>query len=251
MVLLDNEDEKKQKDLLLLSALSYNESMSNYIPQDTAVPVITIDGPSGAGKGTIAFALAQHLHWHFLDSGALYRSLAYLVKQTNTPVTAVDEIRVLAENLDLQILPSTTQRYGIWLRHREITSLIRAEEIGQIASKISVYPKVREALLACQRRFAQLPGLVADGRDMGTVVFQSAPLKIFLDASLQERAKRRYLELQTIGDTKSLQHIMKELGERDQRDSERKIAPLCAANDAITIDTTNLSIAAVIARVIE
>ena len=225
--------------------------MSTYTPQATTVPVITIDGPSGAGKGTIAFALAQYLHWHFLDSGALYRSLAYLVKQTNIPITAIDEIAVLAENLDLQIIPSATQRYGIWLHQQDITQLIRAEGIGQIASKISIYPKVRNVLLACQRRFAKLPGLVADGRDMGTVVFTSAPLKIFLDASLQERAKRRYLELQTTADSKSLQQITKELGERDRRDSDREIAPLRAANDAITIDTTNLSIAAVIARVVE
>lgn len=225
--------------------------MLKYTEQKATIPVVTIDGPSGAGKGTISSTLAKSLGWHFLDSGAIYRCLAYSVHQNSVSTTDVQAITTIANQLNPRFICSTNKNYGIWLNDEDVTEAIREEIIGQVASKISGYSEVRTALLECQRNFVQAPGLIADGRDMGTVIFPNAQLKIFLDASPEERAKRRHLQLHTSGQTSNLQQITEELRVRDTRDRNREVAPLRAACDAILIDTTDLNIAEVVAKVLE
>ncbi|WP_339051521.1 (d)CMP kinase [Rickettsiella endosymbiont of Xylota segnis] len=206
------------------------------------IPVITIDGPSGSGKGTISHLLAQELGWHFLDSGAIYRAAAWIAIATQTPIEE-DSLIPLATNLALNFsVHSSEQLLRIFWRQQDITDDIRTEEIGQLASKLGGYPKVRQALLAYQRAFRRAPGLVADGRDMGSIVFPDAQLKIFLEASLEERAKRRYLQLKARGKHVSLNAVRVELEQRDRQDRRRPVAPLIAPKEAITIDTTHLSI---------
>ena len=206
------------------------------------IPVITIDGPSGSGKGTISHLLAQELGWHFLDSGAIYRAAAWIAIATETPIEE-DSLLPLATNLALNFsIQSSEQLLRIFWRQQDITDDIRTEEIGQLASKLGGYPKVRQALLAYQRAFCRAPGLVADGRDMGSIVFPDAQLKIFLEASLEERAKRRYLQLKAKGKHVSLNAVRAELEQRDRQDRQRPVAPLIAPKEAITIDTTHLSI---------
>lgn len=206
------------------------------------IPVITIDGPSGSGKGTISHLLAQELGWHFLDSGAIYRAAAWIAIATETPIEE-DSLLPLATNLALNFsIQSSEQLLRIFWQQQDITDDIRTEEIGQLASKLGGYPKVRQALLAYQRAFRRAPGLVADGRDMGSVVFPDAQLKIFLEASLEERAKRRYLQLKARGKHVSLNAVRAELEQRDRQDRQRPVAPLIAPKEAITIDTTHLSI---------
>jgi cytidylate kinase len=213
-------------------------------------PIITIDGPSGTGKGTIAQQLAMRLQWHFLDSGAIYRVLAYAAVQQNFEETQVDALVRLAHALDLRFVVNEATNQ-VLLDQRDITQDIRTEHCGQMASKIAVIPQVREALLARQRAFAQWPGLITDGRDMGTVVFPQADLKIFLDASVEERARRRYFQLKEKGDVVSLTEVISELEKRDARDRERTVAPLKPASDAIVIDTTDMSIVQVFANVLQ
>lgn len=206
------------------------------------IPVITIDGPSGSGKGTISHLLAQELGWHFLDSGAIYRAAAWIAIATETPIEE-DSLLPLATNLALNFsIQSSEQLLRIFWRQQDITDDIRTEEIGQLASKLGGYSKVRQALLAYQRAFRRAPGLVADGRDMGSIVFPDAQLKIFLEASLEERAKRRYLQLKVKGKHVSLNAVRAELEQRDRQDRQRPVAPLIAPKEAITIDTTHLSI---------
>lgn len=206
------------------------------------IPVITIDGPSGSGKGTISHLLAQELGWHFLDSGAIYRAAAWIALATHTPIEE-DSLLPLTVNLALNFSTQPSDRLlRIFWRQQDITDDIRTEEIGQLASKLGIYPKVRQALLAYQRAFRRAPGLVADGRDMGSVVFPDAQLKIFLEASLDERAKRRYLQLKARGKHVSLNAVRAELEQRDRQDRQRPVAPLIAPREAITIDTTHLSI---------
>lgn len=206
------------------------------------IPVITIDGPSGSGKGTISHLLAQELGWHFLDSGAIYRAAAWVAIATQTPIEE-DSLLPLATNLALNFsVPSSEQLLRIFWRQQDITDDIRTEEISQLASKLGGYPKVRQALLAYQRAFRRAPGLVADGRDMGSIVFPDAQLKIFLEASLEERAKRRYLQLKAKGKHVSLNAVRAELEQRDRQDRQRPVAPLIVPKEAITIDTTHLSI---------
>lgn len=204
--------------------------------------MITIDGPSGSGKGTISHLLAQELGWHFLDSGAIYRAAAWIAIATETPIEE-DSLLPLATNLALNFsIQSSEQLLRIFWRQQDITDDIRTEEIGQLASKLGGYSKVRQALLAYQRAFRRAPGLVADGRDMGSIVFPDAQLKIFLEASLEERAKRRYLQLKVKGKHVSLNAVRAELEQRDRQDRQRPVAPLIAPKEAITIDTTHLSI---------
>ena len=206
------------------------------------IPVITIDGPSGSGKGTISHLLAQELGWHFLDSGAIYRAAAWVAIATQTPIEE-DSLLPLATNLTLNFsVKSSEQLLRIFWRQQDITDDIRTEEIGQLASKLGGYPKVRQALLTYQRAFRRAPGLVADGRDMGSIVFPDAQLKIFLEASLEERAKRRYLQLKAKGKHVSLNAVRVELEQRDRQDRQRPVAPLIVPKEAITIDTTHLSI---------
>ena len=209
------------------------------------VPVICLDGPSGVGKGTICLAIAKKLGWHILDSGSLYRITALQVsrKFPETEVVDIDESQLveIAQNLNVSYKEQDGE-LAIILDGQEVSSLIRNEKIGDIASKVAAVAVVRSALLERQRAFLQPPGLIADGRDMGTVVFPDAPLKIFMTASAEERAQRRYKQLKDKGIDVNLPSLVKELRQRDERDMNRKTAPLKPASDAITIDTTKLDI---------
>jgi cytidylate kinase len=215
------------------------------------IPVITIDGPSGTGKGTVSQLLAKELAWHFLDSGALYRVLALAAKQHAVDSDNADAITVLAQHLDVQFKTNdTASSPRIVLEGEDVTETIRLEAIGNLASKISAIGPVRAALLERQRAFREPPGLVTDGRDMGTVVFPDAFLKVYLDASQDVRAQRRFKQLKDKGINVNLQRVTEELVQRDQRDSQRSIAPLKPAGDALFIDTSALSKAEVLDRIL-
>ncbi len=215
-----------------------------------SVPVMTIDGPSGSGKGTVSRAAARALGWGLLDSGALYR-LAALAGR-NAGVSLDDEPRLaqLAERLNLRFGSDATGEEVVWLDDREVTGAIRTEQAGNDASKVAALPMVRAALLERQRRFAVPPGLVADGRDMGTVVFPRADIKIFLTASAAERAARRYKQLKEKGVAATLAALSLEIAERDRRDTNRAISPLVASADAVLLDTTGMSVSEVVERVL-
>lgn len=225
-------------------------------PQPTAnrrqdVPIITIDGPSGSGKGTIARIVASKLGWHMLDSGALYRLVA--LAGADRGLAPDDEAghAQIAKALDVVFDAEPDGEERIWLEGVEVSARIRTEEAGAAASRVAAMPSVREGLLARQRAFAQPPGLVADGRDMGTIVFPHARLKIFLTASPEERARRRYKQLKDKGLSANLAALSLEIAERDRRDASRAVAPLKPADDAIVVDSTSMSIDAVVARVLE
>lgn len=209
-------------------------------------PVITIDGPSGAGKGTVSQLIAEKLGWHILDSGALYRLLALAVSHHGMSSDDVETLKVLAEHLDIQFQQSDEGKVEIILEGETVTQAIRTEDVGNRASKLAAIPEVREGLLLRQRAFSQAPGLVADGRDMGTVVFPSAQIKIFLTASAEERAQRRLQQLQQKGETVNLAELVKTIKERDERDANRAIAPLVPAAGALVIDSTDLNIEQVV-----
>ncbi len=209
---------------------------------DRNVPVITLDGPSGTGKGTICHLLAKHLHWNMLDSGAIYRVLAYAARKNKIEAHEIDQLTHLARTLDLRFESVGDNESKVILDNVSIEELIRTEQCGQDASKIAVIPEVRAALLERQRAFARMPGLVTDGRDMGTVVFPNAFLKIFLYANEEERANRRFLQLKEKQINVSLAQVVEELAKRDARDIARTHAPLKPAEDAVQIDTTGLSI---------
>jgi CMP/dCMP kinase len=215
----------------------------------TRVPVITIDGPSGSGKGTVSRALAQALGWGLLDSGALYRLVALAGRQASVPLDDGPALARLAAEFDIRFGSNESGEEVVWLSGREVTSAIRTEQAGNDASKVAALSPVRAALLDRQHRFAVLPGLVADGRDMGTVVFPGADLKIFLTAGPAERALRRYKQLKEKGVTANLAALSLEIAERDKRDMSRAISPLVASADAVTVDTTGMSIDAVLGRV--
>ncbi|MDD1650473.1 MAG: (d)CMP kinase [Methylococcaceae bacterium] len=214
---------------------------------NTPIPVLTIDGPSGSGKGTVSRAVAQKLGWHFLDSGAIYRSLAIAVLRAGIPVENVDEIVALAENMNLSF--TTDDPPEVLLNGQDIAGEIGSETCGNAASRIAAFGPVRQALLEKQRSFRRPPGLVADGRDMGTVVFQDAGYKVFLTASAEVRALRRYKQLKDKGLDVNLINLTREIEERDRRDLERKEAPLVMAKDAVRIDSSDLDIQQVIERV--
>jgi len=211
------------------------------------IPVITIDGPSGSGKGTLSLLLARKLGWNFLDSGSLYRILAFSAMQSGLDERDAIHLSEHALKMEAEFVDSAepSQAARIYLKGQDITEAIRTESCGNQASKLAALEPVRAALLERQREFCKLPGLVADGRDMGTVVFQNAPLKFFLHASSEERAKRRYLQLKEKRLDVNLQHLLVELNKRDQRDTTRAVAPLRQAQDALLIDTDNKSIEAV------
>lgn len=216
-----------------------------------SVPVITIDGPSGSGKGTIAQKIAERFGFNLLDSGALYRVLALSAKRHGVEPDNEDALVVIAEHMDVQFLAGAEgQGVEIILEGDGVTNDIRNEEIGKLASRAAVLPNVRAALLNRQRVFRELPGLVADGRDMGTVVFPSATLKIFLTASAEERAQRRYRQLKEKGYGGTLARLVEDVRSRDERDTSRKVAPLAPADDAVYIDSSGLSIADVLEKVI-
>ena len=215
-----------------------------------SAPVITIDGPSGSGKGTVAGLLAKALGWHLLDSGALYRLLALAARDHGVALDNEPLLSQLAEHLDVQFVGATDGKPAqIILEGSDVTHDIRNETVAAGASAVAALPAVREALLLRQRAFRESPGLVADGRDMGTVVFPDAPLKVFLTASAEERARRRYFQLKAKDDNVSLPRLLEEIRARDERDTQRAIAPLKPAADAIQLDSTELSIEQVLERI--
>ena len=205
------------------------------------IPVIAVDGPSGVGKGTLCQALANHLNWHLLDSGAIYRVLALSALQQNIALDDTKQLATLALSLPLTF-DSNSDDVKVLLDGVDVSREIRTEETGGAASKVASINEVRVALLQRQRDFRQLPGLIADGRDMGTVVFSDAPVKIFLDASAQSRAERRMKQLQDKQIHAKFGEILQEITARDERDRNRAVAPLKPAVDALIIDTTSLSI---------
>ena len=214
------------------------------------VPVLAIDGPSGSGKGTVARALAARLGWHLLDSGALYRLVGLAATRTGVALADGDRLASLAAALDAEFSGSGEEEPRVYWQGEEVSDALRTEECGEWASQVARQPRVREALLARQRAWARPPGLVADGRDMGTVVFPQAVLKLFLTASPEERAARRHKQLKEKGIGVSLRDLSRDIAARDRRDAERELAPLRAAEDALVIDSTDLGIAEVVERVL-
>ncbi|MFB9885268.1 (d)CMP kinase [Balneatrix alpica] len=208
-----------------------------------SVPVVTVDGPSGSGKGTICKRLAAKLGWHLLDSGALYRLVALAASRHHLEHSDEDALSVLAAHLDVQFnADNAGEGVQVILEGEDVTRAIRMEEVGRLASQVAAFPRVRDALTSRQRLFANAPGLIADGRDMGTVIFPYAPLKIYLTASAEERAKRRLLQLQNQGVGASFDKILQDIQARDAQDMQRPVAPLKPADDAIIIDSSQLSI---------
>ncbi|TPH12763.1 (d)CMP kinase [Litorilituus lipolyticus] len=215
-----------------------------------SIPVITIDGPSGAGKGTVARIVADQLGWHLLDSGAIYRVLAVALQHHNVSLEEEEPLIPLAAHLDVQFEINSQGEAKVILEGENVTDSIRTEEIGALASQVAAFPRVREALLRRQRAFSLAPGLVADGRDMGTVVFPQAPVKIFLTASAEERAERRFNQLKEKGFDVKIGRLLDDIRQRDERDQNRKVAPLVPAEGALTLDSTDLSIQEVVNKVL-
>ena len=226
--------------------------------QDQPVPVITIDGPAGSGKGTVARRLAADLQYHYLDSGALYRILGLLSQQQNVDTQniegLVDLCRGMAVRFGFDAQDSSAlaaENVPVFLNDQEVSQVLRTEECAARASEVAAQPKLREALLDKQRSFRKTPGLVAEGRDMGTVVFPDAKAKIFLSASPNERALRRQKQLKKQGISASLGSLLKDIETRDSRDQDRKVSPLRPATDALLVDSTNLSIEQVVNQIAE
>ncbi|AXR06785.1 (d)CMP kinase [Salinimonas sediminis] len=214
------------------------------------IPVVTVDGPSGAGKGTLSSLLADKLGWHFLDSGAIYRVLAVATLHHDLPVEDEASIVPLATGLDVSF-ETNGDTTRIILEGEDVTDDIRTEQVGAVASKVAALPRVREALLRRQRAFQQEPGLVADGRDMGTVVFPSASVKLFLTASAEARAQRRFEQLKAKGMDVNIARLLIDIKARDDRDMHRSVAPLVPAEDAVVIDSTDLDIEQVFEKAME
>jgi cytidylate kinase len=218
---------------------------------DRSVPVIAIDGPSGSGKGTVSRLVAERLGWHLLDSGALYRLVALAGAAAGLDPCDEPGHGAVAAALDARFEVDAAGAERVLLEGRDVTAALRAETTGNMASVVAAMPAVRAALFDRQRAFARLPGLVADGRDMGTVVFPWAGLKLFLTASADERAHRRYKQLKEKGLTASLVGLSQEILERDQRDAARSTAPLKPAEDAVLIDSTGVPVEAVVQRILD
>jgi len=216
----------------------------------SSIPVICVDGPSGAGKGTLSRELAARLGWHLLDSGALYRVLGFACRHRKVPLSDEAQVVAMARQLDVAFLP-TGAGVSVFLGGQDVSLPIRTEDGGRDASKVALLPAVREALLHRQRELAVLPGLVADGRDMGTVVFPTSPLKIFLTATAKVRAERRFHQLQGQGQSVSLARLLSDIEERDRRDKSRSVSPLVPAEDAVVVDSSQLSPDAVLDTVLQ
>lgn len=221
--------------------------MSN-VAQDT--PVVTIDGPAGAGKGTVSRLLAQALNWAYLDSGALYRAVGIAAAWEGIGLDEPSELAACASRTDIKFITQLHDEPVIIVNGKEATADIRSELAGSMASALAARPEVREALIDLQRSYRKAPGLVADGRDMGTVIFPDAPYKFFLTASAMARAQRRYKQLMEKGVSVKLDSLLHEIVARDERDANRAVAPLKPADDAIVIDSTAMPVAAVIDRIL-
>ncbi len=206
------------------------------------IPVIAIDGPSGSGKGTIARRVARALDWHLLDSGALYRLVAFTAAGKGQRDASEEVLAEIASDLEVRFEADDNCEERVWLGDSDVSTELRTEECGRLASYVAALPAVRESLLGLQKSFRTAPGLVADGRDMGTTVFPNAMLKVFLTASAEERAKRRHKQLKDKGIDVSLPALSRDIEDRDRRDSERSVAPLRAAEDARLLDSSNQSI---------
>lgn len=218
---------------------------------DSAIPVLTIDGPSGSGKGTISRAVADALGWHLLDSGAIYRAVGYAAGMAGIDLSDAAAVTRCAETAKIGFrAPKDGGETRVVVNGHDATDEIRTETAGAAASASAAFPAVRTALFEKQRSFRRAPGLVADGRDMGTVVFADAPYKVFLTASAEERARRRYKQLKEKGLAVTLSSLLREIEARDERDATRKVAPLRPAAGALTIDTTGMPVADVVARVL-
>ncbi len=216
-----------------------------------AVPVLTIDGPSGSGKGTISALVATHLGWRLLDSGALYRAVGYAAGMAGLDLSDVDAVTRCAEGTKIQFRAAADGGpTRVVVNGHDATDELRTETAGAAASAIASMPSVREALVALQLGFRRTPGLVADGRDMGTVIFPDAGYKVFLTASAAERAKRRYKQLKEKGLSVTLSGLQREIEARDHRDASRTVAPLKPADDAVLVDTTGMGIDEVVAKVL-
>ena len=203
--------------------------------------MIAVDGPSGSGKGTICAMLATELGWHLLDSGALYRITGLAASRRGIPLNDEYAVTAVAENLDVEFIPGANG-VAVMLEGDDVSRTIRTEEVGSLASQVAALPEVRKALLQRQRDFRAAPGLIADGRDMGTVVFTDAPVKVFLTASAEERGRRRFEQLRSKGFDASLRALVEDIRARDERDTNRAVAPLRPAEDALVIDSTTLTI---------
>jgi cytidylate kinase len=216
-----------------------------------SIPVLTLDGPSGSGKGTVGQCIALELGWHYLDSGAIYRALALAAIDQACDPEDVKGLVKLAQDLRLQFHLRSDDVAEIEVNGDIVNDRIRLEETGEMASKVSPYPEVRESLMQLQKAFEKPPGLVADGRDMGTVVFPNAQFKVFLTASAEVRAKRRFDQLNSKGFDVNLARLIESIQARDVRDSSRKTSPLKPADDAYLLDSSNLSIDEVVARILD
>ena len=214
------------------------------------IPVLTIDGPSGVGKGTVSNIVANELKWHILDSGAIYRAFALAASKRDLLPENTKELIDLASNLELKFVSSSlTNDLEIYLDNQEVSSDLRTEKTAELASKFAMIGSLRESLLIRQRDFRKPPGLVADGRDMGTVVFEDAPYKVFLTANVEERAKRRLKQLHQKGITGNISQTLDEVRNRDERDSSRKHSPLKPSKEALIIDTSDLTVDEVVTKV--
>ncbi len=221
------------------------------MPDKSSVPVLTIDGPSGSGKGTVSRRVAEHLGWHLLDSGALYRAVGYAASMADLDLTDTDAVTRCAQSARIAFRPSEDgSDTRVWVNGIDASDDIRTETCGAAASAVAAIPAVRETLKAKQLAFRKRPGLVADGRDMGTVIFPDAPYKVFLTASAAERAKRRYKQLKEKGLSVTISGLQREIEARDERDASRPVAPLRPAEGALRVDSTGMSIDQVVASVI-